>query len=211
MQRFVTLLLVISLYATSYLKSQEPIKVACVGNSITYGWELPESYPVMLGKMLGGNYEVRNFGENSRTVLNKGDYPYMKSKVFFRALEFLPDIVIIKLGTNDSKPENWQYGEDFEKDINSLITIFQNLPTNPEIYLCYPAKVYASQWGISNDVIVNEIIPAINKIATKKELRVIDLHTVTDGMENHFPDKIHPDSEGAAVIAENIYKAIVNQ
>lgn len=190
------------------LSAQDTIRVACIGNSITAGWEIPEAYPAMLGKMLGSNYKVGNFGENARTLLNNGDYPYMKGPLFYRALEFQPDIVIIKLGTNDSKPENWQYGSDYEKDLTSLITIFQHIPSHPEIYLCYPAKVYGDKWGISDDTIVNGIIPVIDKIAGEKQLPIIDLHTATEGMKEHFPDTVHPDSQGAAVIAETVYKAI---
>ena len=87
------------------------IKVACVGNSITEGFGLEnpsvESYPAVLQSLLGNNYEVENFGLSARTLLMKGDLPYMKEQRFKDALEFLPDIVTIKLGTNDSKPYNW--------------------------------------------------------------------------------------------------------
>ncbi|NDV67970.1 GDSL-type esterase/lipase family protein [Dysgonomonas sp. 25] len=210
MKKFL-LLSVLLLCTISCLWAQDTIRVACVGNSITRGWGLPEDYPAMLGKILGDKYKVGNFGENSRTVLNRGDYPYMRSDVFFGALKFMPDVVVIKLGTNDSKPENWQYGSDYEKDLTSLITIFQHIPSHPEIYLCYPAKVYGDTWGISDETITNNIIPIIKKVAEERNLQIIDLHSATDGMEENFPDKVHPDSQGAAAIAVTVYRAIAKE
>ena len=92
---------------------EDAVRVACLGNSITDGFGIDMAsaygYPAMLQKKLGDGYWVRNFGVSSRTMLNKGDWPYMNEPAWRDALDFKPEIVIIKLGTNDSKPENWQY------------------------------------------------------------------------------------------------------
>ena len=97
----------------------DAIKVACIGNSITDGHGIDlaprNGYPAQLQRILGNGYNVKNFGVSARTMLNKGDYPYMNELAWRDALAFKPDIVIIKLGTNDSKPENWQYNADFRK------------------------------------------------------------------------------------------------
>ena len=94
-----------------FAQEARTIKVACVGNSITYGSGIKDranhSYPSVLGRLLGSKYEVQNFGFSARTLLNKGDHPYMKETLFQKALNYQPDIVVIKLGTNDSKPINW--------------------------------------------------------------------------------------------------------
>lgn len=196
------------------LSAQKVIKVACVGNSITEGFGLKnpksDSYPVVLGRLLGSNYEVRNFGVSGSTLILRGGYPYMKRPAYSEALAYEPDIVTIKLGTNDSKPENWQYKEDFIKDMKTMVKAFKKLKSHPTIYLCYPATAYEMRWNINNGIIENEIIPIINKVAGKYRLTVIDTHHATAGMKDYFPDGIHPNEEGSKVIAQTIYKVLVS-
>ena len=126
-----------------------------------------------IGIMLGENYTVENFGISARTLLNKGDQPYMQEKLFTEARAFHPDIVIIKLGTNDTKPHNWKYGKEFRKDLSALIDSFR-CEGNPRIYLCYPATVYGTKWGINDSTIVHGVIPAIKKTARRKKVKIID-------------------------------------
>ena len=101
----------------------EKIKVACVGNSITAGYGVKnrdkDSYPMLLGQMLGQGYDVRNFGVSSKTMLRKGN-SYMAEKAYQNALDFCPDILIVKLGTNDANPKYWQYKKDFMKDMRVM-------------------------------------------------------------------------------------------
>lgn len=195
------------------IAAQRAIKVACVGNSITEGFGLqhPEtdSYPVVLGRLLGKNYDVGNFGVSASTLLLKGDYPYMMRPAYARALAFEPDIVTIKLGTNDSKPQNWKFKKYFAKDLCTMIKAFRRLKSHPVIFLCYPATAYAVQWGINNEVIEHEMIPIINKVASRYKLKIIDTHLATAGMKEHFPDNIHPDIAGAKVLAQAIYNSLV--
>lgn len=190
-------------------------KVACVGNSITFGAGIGnrdrDSYPAVLGQMLGEGYEVRNFGFSARTLLKKGDHPYMKEQMFQDVLRYQPDIVVVKLGTNDSKAHNWRYGREFGKDLETLVTAFQKLPSRPVIYLCYPAKAYSLRYGIQDSVIVHDIIPVIREFARKKHLQVIDMHSATDGMRQNFTDDIHPNETGAVVLAETVYRALTGK
>lgn len=196
-------------------ETADVIKVACVGNSITYGAGIEnrdrDSYPSVLGQMLGRGYEVRNFGFSARTMLIKGDRPYMKEQMFRDALGYNPDIVVVKLGTNDSKSFNWVHKADFQKDMQAMVNAFRAIPSKPRIYLCYPAKAYRLQYDINDSVIVHGIIPVIDKVAKANRLPVIDLHTATSGMEPNFPDKIHPDPLGAHAIAAAVYKAITGK
>ena len=202
-------------FALPAQEAKKVIKVACVGNSITFGAGIgnrdKDSYPAVLGQMLGDGYEVRNFGFSARTLLNKGDHPYMKEQMFRDALQYLPDILVIKLGTNDSKSHNWRYGREFGKDLETLVTAFQKLSSRPTIYLCYPAKAYSLRYGIQDSVIVHDIIPVIREFARKKHLQVIDMHTATSGMRQNFPDDIHPNETGAIVMAETVYKALTGK
>ena len=103
----------------------DAVRVACIGNSITdgHGIELASAYgyPALLQKKLGSGYWVKNFGVSARTLLNKGDHPYMNELAWRDALAFDPDIVVIKLGTNDSKPQNWQHASEFRSDLEQML------------------------------------------------------------------------------------------
>ena len=202
---------------TSWLRSfkaprKDAVRVACIGNSITFGAGIKnrsrDSYPSVLARMLGDNYWVKNFGVSARTMLNKGDHPYMNEPAYKNALAFNPNIVVIKLGTNDSKSFNWKYKADFMKDAQNMINAFKGLPSQPKIYLCYPSKAYLTGDGINDDIISKEIIPMIKKLAKKNDLSVIDLHTAMDGMPELFPDRIHPNAKGAQVMAKAVYQSI---
>lgn len=199
-----------------YVAAQKKvIKIACIGNSITYGVgtrnPAKDSYPAVLGQMLGDGYEVRNFGVSARTMLMKGDNPYMKEERYRQALDYNPDIVTIKLGTNDTKPQNWRYKSDFKKDMETMIRTLRALPSKPEIYLCYPIPAYAVQWGINDSIIVHGVMPVINRLAAKYGLKVIDLHTPLTGMKECFADNVHPNEKAAVRIAQAIYRQLTGE
>ncbi len=189
------------------------LRVACIGNSITdgHGIEMAtkHGYPALLQKKLGGDYWVKNFGVSARTMLNKGDYPYMNEKAWQDALAFQPDVVIIKLGTNDSKPQNWKYAADFGQDLEKMIHALNNGARKTKIFLCTPIKAFKPSWDISDDVIVHDIIPIQRKVARKYGLQVIDLHTLFgDDAELVQPDGIHPNEKGVERISEIIAKEL---
>lgn len=200
---------------TSWLNSfkvphKNAIRVACIGNSITYGAGIKnrsrDSYPAVLARMLGDAYWVKNFGVSARTLMNKGDRPYMNEKAYQNALDFNPNIVVIKLGTNDSKAPNWKHKAGFTKDLQTMVDAFKALPAQPKIFLCYPSKAYQSNESINDDIISKEIIPMIKKVAKKNNLPIIDLHNAMDGMPQLFPDKVHPNEKGAKIMAETVYQ-----
>ena len=206
----------------------DAIRVACIGNSITDGFGIDMAtqygYPAQLQKKLGNGYWVKNFGVSSRTMLNKGDFPYMNEKAWRDALAFKPDIVLIKLGTNDSKPYNWQHKAEFRQDLEQMVLTLRPdlavsskkrkkskgiVPAKPEIYLCTPIKAEKPTWEISDSVIANEIIPIQQAVAAKYGLKVIDLHTLyEDGAQQMLPDGIHPNGKGALRMAEIIFDAL---
>ena len=117
--------------------NDHPTKVACIGTSITYGATIVnmprDSYPAQLGRLLGTQWKVRNFGVNGRTMLKKGNLPYWNTPVFEQAMEFLPDVIIIELGTNDSKPQNWKYKSEFYDDYKDMINGLLALKSSPKI------------------------------------------------------------------------------
>ena len=106
-----------------------------MGDSITYGFGIKDrdkmSYPAQLGKLLGTIMMFETLVPMVLTLLSKGNAPYIKIKAYKDALNFEPNIVIIKLGTNDSKAMNWQHKSDFIPDYLKLIESFRNLKSRP--------------------------------------------------------------------------------
>lgn len=193
-------------------KYEYPIRIACIGNSITYGYDIEDreinSYPAQLEKLLGENYTVKNFGYSGRTLLSNGDKPYINEKVFTDALQFEPNIVIIMLGTNDTKPRNWKYKENFKEDYINLVTAFDTLSSKPQVVLCQLVPAFPKRWGISDSVIVNEVNPIIVQLSKELKLPCIDLHTPFENKAQMFPDLIHPNNKGANLMAWIIYEAL---
>lgn len=188
------------------------IKVACVGDSITEGAGVRDGnkkYPAQLGVLLGANYDVKNFGVSGTTMLDSGDSPYKKTPAFTNAVAFAPDIVVIKLGTNDSKPQNWSKKESFATSAKSLVDAFRKANFKAKIYLCYPVPVIAQgNWGINNEAVKGEIIPLIKQVAMEKGTAIIDTYAALDGKPHLIPDRVHPNDEGAGLIAKAVFEAI---
>lgn len=194
---------------------QGTIRVACVGDSITYGHgienRLKGCYPAQLGRMLGDKWQVRNFGVRGATMLKQGDLPYWQQPAFLDVLAYNPDIVIIKLGTNDTKPQNWKFKDQFARDYADMIDRFSELSAHPRIWICYPVPAFSERWGINEFVIKNEVIPIISRVSRKAHVPIINLYQPLSGKPKYFPDDIHPNAEGAFLIAKEIYAALTGR
>lgn len=188
------------------------VRVSCVGDSITEGTGLSnpskDSYPAQLSSMLGTGWEVGNFGKKSATVLKSGTTPYWNTSTFIPSHDFHPDIVIIMLGTNDAKPINWVHKTHFVENYSELIQSYKNLSSHPKVYICYPPPVYGEVAGITDARIKNEIIPKIRQIASRNDVEVIDIYTSLRNKRTLFPDKVHPNKEGARLLAQKVYQTI---
>ncbi|MDA3893102.1 MAG: GDSL-type esterase/lipase family protein [Salinivirgaceae bacterium] len=204
---FLGLIIAISLSACK----KEVVKIACVGDSITEGHGLAiqskTGYPVVLDHILGPNYTVLNSGRSATNMQKKVDFPYWICKEFSNTFAFKPNIIVIKLGTNDTKPYNWN-AVNYEKDYQALIDTFKTISTNPLIYLCTPAPVFKTVWGINDSTVINGVIPAIEKLAKHNQLSVIDIYTLMQDQGANFPDSIHPNEQAVEVMATIISKAI---
>ena len=154
--------------------------------------------------MLGEDWEVRNFGASGATMLKKGNKPYWKLEAFQQALDFKPDVVVIKLGTNDSKPQNWKHGEEFGDDYQSLIKRFKSLESNPDVWVCMPAPVYKDDYGINASVVDNEVLSVIKLVKKAERVKLINLYKALSKKAEMFPDGIYPNAEGAKVIAKKV-------
>ena len=192
---------------------ENAVRVACIGNSITDGYGIGMSpvngYPAVLQKKLGEGYLVKNFGVSARTMMNKGDFPYMNELAWRDAQAFNPNIVVIKLGTNDSKTHNWVHGADeYRQSMQAMIDTLKALPSKPKIYLCSPIPAFKDSWTINDSVIVNGEMPIIKKLAKKNKCKFIDLHTSYTYGDMMLNDGIHPNAKGAAKMADIIFDAI---
>lgn len=187
------------------------VKVACVGDSITagYGAGGPDSYPNVLGKLLGASYQVANFGVSGATLMKSGDKPYWKEAAFTKAAEFAPDVVVLMLGTNDSKPQNWKNKDSFAGDYRAMVDHFTALPNHPKVYVCLPAPVYgAGNFAITNPPVKDEILPLIRKVAADAKAPIIDVNAALSERPELFPDTVHPNAAGYKLLAETIAKAL---
>lgn len=211
-------ILILSIIAiTSSATAQEEkkkTKVACIGDSITYGAGLEnrkeECYPNQLQKLLGSKYEVKNFGVGGSTMLKTGKISFWNTKQYKSIFTLQPDVIVIKLGTNDANLDNgnWTGIEKYRKDYKEMVQAFQKMKSKPKIYLCSPAPAYPGGRGKREKVLESEIIPAINEIARDMKLSVIDLFKPLSRRRHLFPDKIHPNAEGHQIMAEEVYKAV---
>ena len=188
-----------------------PIRVACVGDSITFGAGVEDRekfcYPAQLAELLGNRFEVRNFGRSGATMSATGDLPYVSTDEFKNANAWQPDVILLMLGTNDTKPQNWKGPKAFEQSTKDLIAAFRDLKSKPKIWLCLPVPIYGDQWGINAQVLEDGIIPVLMEVTNSKKIPVIDLNDALTGHPELFPDKIHPDGNGAALMARTIFQA----
>lgn len=196
--------------------SQEKIKIACVGNSVTKGFGINKaeiySYPSQLQRLLGGNYEVQNFGHNGATLLYKGHRPYVLTEEYKRACAYDADIVVVHLGLNDTDPRNWpNYKDDFLTDYMSLIDSFRvDGGKVPEVYICRMSPIFRehSRFKSGTRDWFWQIQQEIETVAKNSKVRLIDLHSPLYCYPNLFTDAIHPNKEGAAIVAQTVCENI---
>ena len=198
--------------------SDGTLKVACVGDSITAlgYWENN-----MRGLLSTDRYEVKGFGVSGSTALFKGvDYvnattnagkAYVDQSKYTQALNYNADIVIIMLGTNDSKKVNWPYfADEFVHDYVEIVRSFQNQPNAPMVFIGLPPTVYStgSFQDISNSRIENFIIPALYEVAAQTGAVIVDTHTPTGGNSDLVSDGVHPTDAGKQILCETFAAAI---
>jgi lysophospholipase L1-like esterase len=202
--------LVLTLSAGTMQAQFVPIRVACVGNSITYGAFSDQPYPQQLGKLLGSGYDVRNFGVSGTTMLKKGDYPYWNETAYVAVLDFNPHVIILCLGTNDSKPQNWVYKDEFYGDYLDMLRVFRSVNPNIHILACSPPPVFKDGYGITNSIIRDEIIPIVRRVRKTAVTDSIDFYGKMLDKGTLFPDGIHPNATGYLLMANIAHDAILN-
>ena len=213
-----SLMLSMALIFSCVALAQEKIKVACVGNSITYGTGVENrevnAYPVKLQQMLGDQYEVGNFGKPGATLLNKGHRPYVKQQEYKDALAFAGDIVVIHLGINDTDPRNWpNYRDEFIGDYRSLMNDFRKVNPNVRFLLARmtPLSHRHPRFESGTRDWHAEIQQAIETIARAEKVQLIDFHEPLYPYPYILKDAVHPDAEGAEILAKTVYEGITGK
>ncbi|MBS1760773.1 MAG: sialate O-acetylesterase [Bacteroidetes bacterium] len=207
---FAFLFLVYILSAQAQLSK---IKIACVGNSVTYGYGLKDptisSYPSLLQQQLGANYEVENFGHSGVTLLRKGHNPYYKTKAFTDMLLFKPDIAVIHLGLNDTDPRNYpNYRDEFIPDYSWLIDTIQKVNPKVKVYICSLTPIFSGHPRFVSSTFdwYWDLQKRIKEVAAIHHVQMIDLNAALFNRPDLFPDQIHPTEEGAAILANTVYQ-----
>ena len=213
-RRIVSLCLLFSI-GFSFIIAQSPIRVACIGNSVTYGYghhnPKATSYPTRLGQMLGSNYEVRNFGHSGATLLNHGHRPYTQQQAFHDALAFVPDKAIIHLGLNDTDPRNWpNYRDEFIPDYLGLIDTLRAVNPKVEVWICRMTPIFHGHRRFKSGTRDwhAQIQEAIEEVAHLAGVHLIDLHKPLYHRPDLFADALHPNVEGAEILAQTVYSAM---
>ena len=204
-------------------KDNTQIKIACVGDSVTYGYGIEnrnkDTYPAVLQNMLGANYKVRNFGVSGHCVQDTSDRPYANTKTYAKSLKYKADIVVFMLGSNDTKVFNWQGIDYFRSAYYKLLDSYGDA----KIVLCTPPTAYYidelgevtthDDDGITTFEIqpnaVEEIANMVYEIAKERNYPVVDVNTVTEGHNEWFTvDGTHPNEDGARAIAQAVYRVV---
>lgn len=194
------------------------IRVACVGDSITYGSlvfdHAHNNYPAQLGDMLGKGYVVNNYGYSGRAAHADTDMPYVNEELYQKSLAFAPDVVVVMLGTNDTRTGNWHGINAYIRAYGAILDSYLALPSHPQVIVMAPPPAFEFfgkvRYHINKMLVKNEVNVAVRFLAEGKNLPFIDLYEVFDGRKNLFVDGIHPNVKGASVLAGTVYNMIKN-
>ena len=217
-------ILIVSAFAASSLASaapidptkyKEPVRVACIGDSITQGAGAAKGQ-VLTRPNSRKCSEISGKSATSASAAarccNKGDFPYWNEKAYQNALAFKPDVVIIMLGTNDTKPQNWKHEAEFVADYRELVKSFLDLESKPRVFICRPCPVTGKgNFGINEAEDIQKEIPRIDALAAEMKLGVIDMHAALADKPELLPDRVHPNTEGAGEMAKAAFTALTGK
>lgn len=212
----------------SFAVAPDAVDVACVGDSITAGYLSTGgmNYPNQLQTLLGAGYKVTNYGVGGTTMLKKGDNPYWNTAAYTQAAASNAAIVVLMLGTNDAKHQNWniqppEYGQ-FVPDYLSMINVFKGMASKPQIYIMTPPPLFQDGVYGMNQTVINAVFPSlVPRIAAQAGLPVpidlFDLFKKHCGLPNANCDWIggnghhdacHPDNVGYGEIAKAVARTV---
>lgn len=202
------------------------IKIACIGDSITYGYTLPDRnntcYPHQLQLLLDaktpGGYEVRNFGNSGRGIYldsmrgnEKRGFRWMKEHK--AALEWKPDIVICNLGINDNGEYIKEYTGarkrgQFVQDYLAMMNDYKAANPNVKFYMWTKLSPLTNGQRFYRSAEPFLMQADLKKVAEQLGARGIDMQKplMAECDAIFASDKIHPNPAGAKIIAETTFK-----
>lgn len=189
---------------------ETPIIVSAIGDSITYGMNISNpfdhSYPSQLQALLGPEYSVINYGDSGKTLLKKGNDPYINTTTYKNSLSHNSDVLIIQLGSNDTKNYNFSQIEYFISDYLELLDTYNSRDNNPVTYIALPPTIFDNNYDLSEKNL-NDLIPLLFYVTQKNDadISIIDNFSKTKNAKNLIPDGVHPNAGGASLLAHNVY------
>ena len=193
--------------------SSAQTRVACVGDSTTWGYGLAnqsvEGYPARLQAELGSGYVVKNFGVNGSCMVKNDPASYWNTSAFTDAKNYNAQIIIILLGTNDGDPPRWNaHKGEFYNDYVAMINAFRANGQNPRIFVGYPLPCFTSAKAAQDTTIKTQVIPLIQQVAASQGVSSIDFSTTMQNSSWFQSDGIHPNATGAQRMADLAFSAL---
>lgn len=187
------------------------IKIAAVGDSITDEYIPGANYPAILDEKLGEDYAVVNFGESNYAAQSSSDFPYETTDSYEDSLALEPDIVILMLGTNDTKAQNWQGAEAFKAEYTELVESYLELDSVSRVILASPPTVFLEnvRHGSIDPENIEPIRAVVEEVAEEKHLEFVDMTQKTADHPEWFFDGVHPTPESAQELAQFFYEQLI--
>lgn len=214
----IVLLFVVLFNAGMFGGEDTRVRITCAGDSLTYGSGVLksreiDSYPSQLQVKLGTGYLVSNYGLRNATAASTGDLPYVESEQYKESLKSNPDIVVLMLGTNDTKVDNWNPA-DYKEGLLKMVKAYQSLETKPVVYLmrspyCFPIEGNDhAEYQVQETIVNGELGDIISEVAEETGVNLIDLKAITEGKEYLYTDGIHFTAQGYDLISDKVYNEI---
>ncbi len=207
-----------------------PLRVACVGGSITFGLGLAdrrrECYPAVLGELLDSQGEsrglgpgpivVKNFGYSGATASRGGNEPYWRTPSFTAATRFRPHVTLLMLGTNDAQFANAESRQTFAADLAALIDHFRKVVEDEttgapvgNVLIAQPPPVFPPVPEIDFGALEEIIRPTIRQVAVEKKVPLLDMFAPFAEANSDFPDGLHPSAPATRRIAQIAFETLV--
>jgi len=228
--RRITLLLLVGLATIAQLNTaRAQIRVACCGDSITYGVNLSgagtatgQTWPGILAAALGSGYNVQNYGYPGLSLMslpggNPGSHPaYTSTSYYTSSISFNPNYVFIMLGTNDASftPNSGQtwvqtYESLYISQYESLIQAYQNCPAHPKVFVVIPVRVAGTnQYGIDPTILNSVVVPTTCLIAQVTTSPTCNFFAASSPYGNEYQDNVHPQAVLAATLGTAAYTSL---
>lgn len=187
------------------------IRIAAIGDSNTYGAGVlllgrhRRSYPAQLGRILGERHQVLNYGVNRCTLQQEGDWPWDATPFADASLRARPDVVLIMLGSNDARGDNWN-AERYESELTDFVERYR--AHGAEVHLLTPPVAFANRGGVSARLIEEEVVPIVRRVADALGVDLIDVFDATARAITSHPDGIHLDARASLLVAETVADAL---